>query len=111
VSTTFRKVLLVIVVFAQVSLLSNCGSSSMTEMSSAVVSVNLSSQSTSAVVDQSVQFTATVSGSSNTSLTWSVNTVVGGNSSVGTISPTGMYTAPAVPPLAKHGYRSGDERS
>jgi arylsulfate sulfotransferase len=98
VSTNLRKVLPVAIVLVQVGLLSNCGSSSTTEMSPAVVSLSLSSQSTSALVAQSVQFTATVSGTSNTAVTWLVNGVTGGNSSVGTISATGMYTAPVVPP-------------
>ncbi len=40
------------------------------------------------------QFTATVKGTSNTAVTWSVNGVSGGNSTVGTISSTGLYTAP-----------------
>ena len=93
-----RNVLLIATVLLQGMLLSNCGSSSSTEMSPAVVSVSISSQSTSALVGQTVQFAATVSGNGNTAVTWSVNAVVGGSSSVGTISSTGMYTAPAVPP-------------
>lgn len=44
------------------------------------------------------QFTATITGVSNTAVTWAVDGIVGGNSSVGTISPTGLYTAPQVPP-------------
>jgi arylsulfate sulfotransferase len=99
VNTTFRKVSLLAIVLVQAILLSNCGSSSTsTEMSPSAVSVSVSSQSTSAVVGQTVQFTATVTGSSNTSVTWSVNGVASGNSSVGTITSSGMYTAPAVPP-------------
>jgi hypothetical protein len=41
------------------------------------------------------QFNTSVEGFSNTSVTWSVNAVAGGNSSVGTISATGLFTAPA----------------
>jgi len=44
------------------------------------------------------QFTATVTGSSNTTVTWSVNGIAGGNSTVGTITVGGLYTAPAVVP-------------
>jgi protein gp37 len=44
------------------------------------------------------QFTATVTGSSNTTVTWQVNGVAGGNSTVGTISTTGLYQAPAAIP-------------
>jgi len=41
------------------------------------------------------QFTATVTGESSTSVTWQVNGITGGNSSVGTISTSGLYTPPA----------------
>ena len=41
------------------------------------------------------QFTATIQGLSNTGVTWSVNNVVGGSATTGTISATGLYTAPA----------------
>jgi len=41
------------------------------------------------------QFTATVQNATNPSLVWSVDGVGGGNSSVGTISDQGLYTAPA----------------
>jgi serine protease len=43
-------------------------------------------------------FTAAVTNTSNTAVTWSVNGVSGGNATVGTISATGAYTAPAVAP-------------
>ncbi len=43
-------------------------------------------------------FTATVSGTANTAVTWSVNSVVGGDATVGTISAAGLYTAPATVP-------------
>src|SRR5450755_1103752 len=33
-----------------------------------------------------------------TTVTWSVNDVSGGNSTIGTISSTGLYTAPTVAP-------------
>ncbi len=42
------------------------------------------------------QFTAQVTGLSNTVIAWKVNDIVGGNDLVGTISPTGLYTAPFV---------------
>lgn len=40
-------------------------------------------------------FSATVTGTSNTGVTWSVNGVAGGNSSYGTIDSKGVYKAPA----------------
>jgi hypothetical protein len=50
------------------------------------------------VVGQTQQFTANVTGSTNQGATWSVNGVVGGSATVGTIDTTGLYTAPAIPP-------------
>ena len=44
------------------------------------------------------QFTATVTGATNTSVSWTVNGVAGGNSSAGTITTTGLYTAPSTVP-------------
>jgi uncharacterized protein (DUF1800 family) len=44
---------------------------------------------------ETVQFKATVSGTSNQSVVWKVNSAPGGNANVGTISATGLYTAPA----------------
>jgi hypothetical protein len=61
----------------------------------APVSVSLSPGSATVKVNGSQQFTATVQGSSNTSVSWKVNGVVGGNGSVGTISATGLYKAPS----------------
>jgi hypothetical protein len=44
------------------------------------------------------QFKTTISGSTNANVTWEVNGINGGNSTVGTISSTGLYTAPAAVP-------------
>ena len=44
------------------------------------------------------QFTATVTNSTTTAVNWQVNGVAGGNSSVGTIDSTGLYTAPVIVP-------------
>jgi hypothetical protein len=43
-----------------------------------------------------LQFSATVSNSSNAAVTWSVDGVSGGNSSMGTVSSTGVFTAPQI---------------
>jgi hypothetical protein len=43
-------------------------------------------------------FTATVTGATNAGVTWQVNGVAGGNSTVGTISALGIYKAPASVP-------------
>jgi hypothetical protein len=46
-------------------------------------------------ITTTVQFTALVTGTSSQSVTWQVNNITGGNSTLGTITPTGFYTAPA----------------
>lgn len=70
-----------------------CGS---TDAEAIEVSVSPSSASVAEGGTQS--FTATVTNSSNTEVTWKVNNVAGGNSTVGTISTAGVYTAPASVP-------------
>jgi TatA/E family protein of Tat protein translocase len=52
----------------------------------------------SVAVNGTQQFSAAVSGSANSGVTWSVNGVKGGSSAVGTISASGLYTAPALVP-------------
>ena len=59
------------------------------------VSIAVSPTTASVVASKTQQFGATVGGSSNTAVTWKVNGVSGGNGSTGTISSSGMYTAPA----------------
>jgi hypothetical protein len=64
----------------------------------APVSVTISPTTATVKVRNSKQFTATVQGTTNTSVVWRVDGVVGGNSSVGTITQAGLYKAPnAVP--------------
>ena len=54
------------------------------------------SPATSSMQTHAMQtFTATVANAADTTVTWQVNGVVGGNATVGTISATGLYTAPA----------------
>lgn len=50
------------------------------------------------LVGTTVPFTPTVTNTTNKAVTWKVNGVTGGNSTVGTISSDGLYTAPAVQP-------------
>lgn len=45
-------------------------------------------------VSTTYQFNACVTGTTNTAVTWSVNGIAGGNITVGTISGSGLYTAP-----------------
>jgi len=45
--------------------------------------------------DESYTFSATVTGTSHTAVTWSVNGISGGSATLGTINSSGKYTAPS----------------
>jgi hypothetical protein len=60
------------------------------------VTVGITPTSATVLVGTGTQsFTASVSNSTNTAVTWTVNGIAGGNATVGTISSAGLYTAPA----------------
>ncbi len=61
--------------------------------------VTVSPADSSTTAGSTVEFTATVTGTTNTAVTWSVNGVTGGNSTVGSISSSGGYTAPTTAPV------------
>ncbi|MBL9138434.1 MAG: DUF1800 domain-containing protein [Verrucomicrobiales bacterium] len=69
-------------------------------VNTATTTVAISPTSASVALGSTRTFSATVSGTANKSVTWSVNGVVGGSSSVGTISSSGVYTAPAALPAS-----------
>jgi uncharacterized protein (DUF1800 family) len=60
-----------------------------------LVTVNGASQ---VRLGSTAQLTATVTGETNTSVTWQVNGISGGSSAVGTISAAGLYTPPTAIP-------------
>ena len=62
------------------------------------ITVTVTPSSANLAVQMTQQFTATVKGTTNTMLTWAVNGVAGGNATVGTISGSGLYTAPSIVP-------------
>ncbi len=64
------------------------------------ISVSVTPATSSLQAGASQQFTSSVSGSTNTAVTWSVNGITGGNATVGTISSTGLYQAPSVTSVA-----------
>ena len=65
---------------------------------SSTVVVNVTPSSVGLVPGASQQFQAAVSGTPNTAVTWRVNGKTGGDSSLGTVTQTGLYTAPAAVP-------------
>jgi hypothetical protein len=58
------------------------------------ITVSLVPQRAAVTTSQAQQFIPTVTGSSNTSVTWEVDSIPNGNSTVGTIDGTGKYTPP-----------------
>lgn len=62
------------------------------------VEVSISPATAKVPVGTTQQFTAAVINTSDAAVTWQVNGVTGGNSTVGRISTAGLYTAPAAIP-------------
>jgi hypothetical protein len=77
--------------------LTSCGGSvSQTVPPPPKVTVTVSPQLAAvAATTQTQQFTATVTGSTTTDVTWSVDSIENGNATLGTISSSGLYTPPA----------------
>jgi hypothetical protein len=62
------------------------------------VTITISPSSSTLAGGGTQQFTATVGNTTNTAVTWEVGGITGGNASLGTISASGLYTAPLVIP-------------
>src|SRR5579859_564274 len=62
------------------------------------ITVTVFPSATSVVLGKTVPFSATVTGTTSTAVNWEVAGVLGGNSTVGTITTAGLYTAPNVLP-------------
>lgn len=62
------------------------------------VTVTISPAYSAIIPSQALQFTASVNGSTNTTVTWQVNNVNGGSSSIGTVTSSGLFTAPPAVP-------------
>src|SRR6202043_757645 len=63
------------------------------------ITISVTPVSTSVQVNGTVKFESIVSNTSNTAVTWWVNGALGGDTNHGIIDSTGMYTAPAAPPV------------
>src|SRR5579864_8347743 len=74
--------------------LAGCGSNNST-----TASITISPTSATILLGTSLQFIPNVTGSSN-AVQWSVDGIANGNATVGTISATGLYTAPAIRPVS-----------
>jgi YVTN family beta-propeller protein len=62
---------------------------------SSTVAVTITPTTATTKLQATQQFTAAVTGNDDTNVTWSVNSVTGGNATVGTVTTQGLYTAPA----------------
>jgi PQQ-like domain len=58
------------------------------------IHVTLNQYFASLGINANTQFAATVTGTTNTNVTWSVDKIAGGNSTVGTITAAALYSAP-----------------
>src|SRR6266704_1875923 len=70
------------------------GSATATVTSQASGPVAVSPAAVTVEVFTAQQFTATINGQPSTAVTWQVNSVTGGNKTTGTISASGLYSAP-----------------
>src|SRR5260370_34266846 len=59
------------------------------------INVSLSPSNATVAVGRTFQFTTKVTPASKSDVTWDINGIEGGNATFGTISTTGVYTAPA----------------
>ena len=62
------------------------------------IAVSVAPSSATVQTGSAQQFQATVTGNANQAVTWKVNNTVGGDPSGGTITSSGLYTAPATVP-------------
>ena len=74
------------------------GCAGITSTGPAVVDHSLAANTGKRALSQSQQFQAIVTGTSNKSVTWFAGGVAGGSVTAGTISPSGLYTAPSAMP-------------
>src|SRR4051812_2757296 len=92
-----RRDVCVALSFAGMLAVAGCSSGGNPTGSAPQISVTVSGPSSTRLLT-TAQFSAAVTNSSNQGVTWQVNGVNGGNSTTGTISATGLYTAPLTLP-------------
>jgi len=92
-----RSHLLRALAFLLCLLLAGCGGGS-PPPPPVLVTVSIAPVRASVIVGAQLPLAATVQGSTNTAVTWLVNSVPGGTGTLGRIDATGVYTAPSAPP-------------
>src|SRR5579862_8005307 len=76
----------------------SCGAVGSSEGPPPPVTVTVTPASAQPFQGETVQFSAVVENASNSAVLWQVNQTSGGNSKVGTIDSSGLYTAPGTVP-------------
>jgi hypothetical protein len=79
------------------------GSATITVVSASAVQVSVQPATASVSDFRTQQFTAAVTGSANTAVTWQVNGATGGSQKFGFISSTGLFVAPSAVPTKSDG--------
>ena len=108
-----KRNLLVAAVLAAILTQATCGGGS-SSSTATITSISVSPSSASVGINVTTDFTATVTltngtSSTSTAVTWQVNCISGGNSSIGTITSSpddnqiGVYTAPGIVPSTNNG--------
>lgn len=99
---SWKAIVLTAACVGLLAIASGCGGGSSKSSSGSTttdpVTISVTPQTVTVPVSTSQQFSATVSNSSNTSVTWQVNGTTGGSTTYGVISTSGLYTAPATVP-------------
>ena len=85
---------------ALILILAGLASACHSTSTSTKVMVTVTPSSTAVALEGTSQFFATVLNATDTTVTWQVNGVTGGNTTCGTISTNGVYTAPAAIPTS-----------
>ncbi len=93
-----RRLLLLAILMPVLLSLSSCHKAPAAAAPTSSVTVTISPTTISLNVGTKTTFTGMASGGSLDTITWQVNSVTGGNSTVGTIDTRGTYTAPAPVP-------------
>jgi arylsulfate sulfotransferase len=76
----------------------SCGGGGTTQQPGTKVAAKLAPATATVLTSQTQQMTFTPGTGGSTSVTWWVNNTTGGDSTVGTVDSSGLYTAPVVPP-------------
>ena len=89
---------LVVALLPVLSALNSCGRGGSSSTPVATPSISASCATSSLTVNGQTQCTATILNLSSTLVNWEAGGVAGGNSTFGTISTSGLYTAPVTVP-------------